>query len=384
MGVEIDEYRCRIGTFRGGRGRTLAVFLLGLRFVRGMLAFVVLIVLLYIGGVERNPGPVTLESIAADMKETRGSILAVVTDIKSSVQHMQQDIKQIKEHCQRLDGTCEELKRAHNQLSDKLTSLEEEIVRVDSERHVNSLDIEELKTANDDQRCEIDSLNDEIDRLEAYSRRDSIRIFGMKESEDESHEHCTKSLVELLNKYFTFKVWKADDMVRAHRVGPQRAARSPRHVIAKFARSSDVASILKSREARATLREKGVRLAADLTRRQNQKLQELRERGQHGYFKAGKLVVVDGLQGDNYDRQRTTGGRRHDGTGYDKRPEHGAWATTAARDGPTISTTASDATRQRETSPRQTPRQAVRAGSLQKRPQTRSQSTSEENGPPRA
>ena len=60
-----------------------------------------------------------------------------------------------------------------------------------------------------------------MDKLEFFSRRNNVRFFNVYEESDETSEDCVRKVVQLLNRFYSQKVWTRDDVERAHRTGPK-------------------------------------------------------------------------------------------------------------------------------------------------------------------
>lgn len=83
--------------------------------------------------------------------------------------------------------------------------------------------------------------------------------------------------------------WQIDDIKSARRVGKANG-NNDRLIIMSFRFDDNKSKIY---EGRDKLREKGVRVSDDLTRKQRQSLDKLRRDGRYGYFYKGNFVVLD-------------------------------------------------------------------------------------------
>ena len=80
-------------------------------------------------------------------------------------------------------------------------------------------------------------------------------------------------------------------MERAHRVGP-KGNNQPRLLLARMHHWSDKLSLLSERTCRQNMANQvGVRVAADLTDRQQEQLRKHREQGRTAYYRSGRLHV---------------------------------------------------------------------------------------------
>ena len=96
---------------------------------------------------------------------------------------------------------------------------------------------------------------------------------------------------KLLNEFYPFKTWMEEDVERAHRVGP-KGNNQPRLLLARMHHWSDKLSLLSERTFRQNMANQvGVRVAADLTDRQQEELRKHREQGRTAYYRSGRLHV---------------------------------------------------------------------------------------------
>ena len=293
MGIETELYRSRIGLFAGGKLHLRASCVRGLHFTKGLLVFAVITVLLHIGGVESNPGPNRDDEIFDRIERMSDRLMNEMKDVKSDLRSLKQEVELMKGMCDKLNETCQELRRSHEALGNRIGKMETRMNELEMQREADQDSLDSVHCENENLKRIVSGLEEEIDMLESRSRRDNLRFFGMKEEGRDSFEQCATSVVDVLNKFFTFKSWTLEDIARAHRVGRTQNARNPRHLIAKFTKWNDVNSILKDREAREKLRQIGVRIGTDLTRRQAKQMEKAQAEGKFAYFKHGRLVVEE-------------------------------------------------------------------------------------------
>ena len=293
MGIGIEEYRSRVGRFAGGRNHKKKQFEHGLHFTKGMLAFCVLTILLSIAGIESNPGPLSNEEILARMEEMHAEVKREIGQVKTGLDSVRNEIDEVKNACEVVKESCADLKTATDNISMKIDDMESRIDELEMKQEVDRDRLDTVDCDNQSLKSIIDGLENEIDDLESRSRRENLRFFGIEENGTDVHENCTTTVVRMLNKFFAFKTWSADDISRAHRVGARENARNARHLIAKFTRWSDVDAILKDREARERMKKDGLRVSTDLTRRQMSQIKEAQANGKFAYFKRGHLVVEE-------------------------------------------------------------------------------------------
>ena len=146
----------------------------------------------------------------------------------------------------------------------------------------------------------IERLEKQVEQQEVYSRRDNLLIHGVPGERDETVATTKKKFLDLLKENVTEREWSADDFVRVHRLRTKKSG--PQPIIARFLRSDDRYAVLNSRPQ---LKNKGVGVSTDLSSRQRDQLHRLKEDGKKGYFKNGRLVVVDNPV--NHDTERRYG-----------------------------------------------------------------------------
>ena len=152
------------------------------------------------------------------------------------------------------------------------------------------MDIDELNDELERKSKTIETLDKDVDRLEAYSRRDTLRIFGLPEMVRESHESLKKNVItSVLNVACPDINWYQEHIVCTRRVGHEVADNpdNPRILLIKFLQWDKMMAVLKGRDK---LREAGIRVGDDLTRRQRATLKHLSDKGQLGYFYKGELL----------------------------------------------------------------------------------------------
>ena len=135
-------------------------------------------------------------------------------------------------------------------------------------------------------------VEDKIDRLEAFSRRDNLKFFNIPQSRNESSDTCTETLLVRHGV-----MWRRDEIVRAHRFGNNNnnnGYTKPQPIIAKFAKWSDkMDSLTKGKQQ---LTQKGVRVAEDLTTRQQKVIKDYRDRGQGQQARRGRTPSASSLE----------------------------------------------------------------------------------------
>ena len=153
-----------------------------------------------------------------------------------------------------------------------------------------------------------------LEQFELRNRQNNIRFIGVTEEDID----CIPSLdkvVKMLNSYSKDPQWKFSDISYAYRVGEwnQRNSKYPRPLVVSFRSAEDKAFILRDRKLRRDLKDKeGIKLAADLTPKQQEDLNHYRDLGFTAYYKQGHLHVED-EQGND---PRYQGPNLNNQTGY--------------------------------------------------------------------
>ncbi len=257
------------------------------------------------GDVELNPGPSIEEQFAS-----------LNSKLDKNFGKLDCDIKNINDSLLNLRTSVNDMKTEINTLKEKVTELEnrEEIERLDIDANAESV------AGLSDRVC---ALEDKLESQEQYSRRENVILYGMKESENESYESVRKNVTDLLNKNVKTKHWQEEDILRSHRLGRPTAGVKPRPVIVRFTQFHDKLNVLK---ARNDLKKVNIGVSNDLTQKQRQQLDRLKDQGKSGYFKNGKLVTIDNppyqpRQGDSRDVSRGRHNDRHTDRQNDRRTD---------------------------------------------------------------
>lgn len=170
----------------------------------------------------------------------------------------------------------------------------------------------------------IEYLEEQLDKFDATSRQLNLKFIGLPEEKGHSALDC---VIYVLNTYSCYDDWRFSDFHSAYRVG--RQGRGARPVIVSFVRQVDKLDVLKDSELRTRLNDRGIKIAADLTARQRQILQNHKQQGRVAYYKGGKLFVQDRdtEQYDGAESRRGPPPRRYDNqrqAAYTEQPQRGS------------------------------------------------------------
>ncbi|KAK7485535.1 hypothetical protein BaRGS_00023223 [Batillaria attramentaria] len=149
----------------------------------------------------------------------------------------------------------------------KISQLQSDLSVLQDRLNTNTNDICDLKQADRDTRTRISDLEKEIDSLEA-------------------------KIIDVLIEHSVRRTWSSDDIECAHRVGKDES-KHPRPLIVRFSRWGDKMAVVQDTDLKQSLKGKGVKVAADLTKRQRAEIDRVRKDGKFGYYKNGRLHTED-------------------------------------------------------------------------------------------
>ena len=254
------------------------------------------------GDVELNPGPE--HDIIKAMQAMKDDLFVEINrngrEIRQELLEMKQTQEAIQTKCSRLDSRVSNMEAVVTKLKDE--------VRDTTEHHnVEDLDCSAINEKLDEILGRLDILDEDADRQESFSRRDNVRLYGITEDTGETFDLCKEKIINLLNENVKDKVWVKRDIVRAHRVPGVAVQGRIRPIIVKFHHSDDKLLAL---SARPTLKENGIGIGNDLTRRQRETLAKLKSNGQKGYYKKGKLFILPNTDEIQHQSQHHEEGRQ--------------------------------------------------------------------------
>lgn len=212
------------------------------------------------GDVEKNPGP-TEQAMEAFMDKI-GRKLDESFDLLTK----------------KMDGN-------QRIIEDRISKLHEDICVLRGEIEHNAREVGELQNDSNVSKQRLNELENEIDRLEAFNRKNNLKFVGVSES---------ANVLDVLNKHSAETEWTQNDVESTHRVGSRKEAPThPRPLIVRFTRWADKLAILRNKALRDGLRNDGIKVAGDLTRRQREQIEQARKEGKFAYFKNGRLHAED-------------------------------------------------------------------------------------------
>ena len=259
--------------------------------------------LLLSSDVELNPGPLTdKEEILGAIQSSKDDVLMGLRTVEKDILSIRSDIRKMQSSQAQIETDLSNVKEKQTGFEKRMKGFETDMKSVIGENEVLRLDIDELYDRLEEKDTLIDKLDQDVDRLERYSRRDTIRVFGLKERINESYDTIKQYVIDSVLKLACPDVeWSDEDIVRTHRVGYKSEAQvddgnsdddgqKPQTLLIKFLHWDKKMKVLKGHEV---LREAGIRIGDDLTRRQRKTLQDLSARGKYGYYYRGELIIKD-------------------------------------------------------------------------------------------
>ncbi|XP_060596686.1 uncharacterized protein LOC132750692 [Ruditapes philippinarum] len=249
--------------------------------------------LLISGDIESNPGPVSDDSetrILEAISALDHRLMRELHDVKSEMLSIKSEVALTKSECIENKKELSKLKRYHSEYEKEVSKLKGEVDFLRETRENLQLDVEYLSDKIDRKMEEFDEIGNDIDYLEHEAKKSNLRIFGLSETNSESIGSLkSKVIKEVLNVASPDESWIPDDLKFVSRKG-NKAEGICRMVLVTFRFDDDKFKIFKGRDI---LRNNGIRISDDLTRRQRQKLNKLKSEGKMGYFYKGQLKLFE-------------------------------------------------------------------------------------------
>ena len=239
------------------------------------------------GDVESHPGPVTIEQQILHLQQTMQSAfdsLSSKIDQNNLVTHAKLDetTRQVNE----IKTTVTDMKKSMTDMQTRVSDIEEQ-------QHIQQLDgvenSERICTLSD----RLDKVEDNIEQKAREERKPNVILHAVTEQpgDDDSNTSVIARTVILLNQHVPVKVWSNCDIRSAFRMGTKdNNVGKNRPILVSFNKFTDKLLTLKARDHLKTLH---IGISNDLTPYQRDELSKLKEQNKFGYYKQGKLVVVD-------------------------------------------------------------------------------------------
>jgi hypothetical protein len=188
-------------------------------------------------------------------------------------------------------GLSQQMFEHFQSLSHSLSKIQHELCQMKRDIKQNRSDISELQQNSVYVQEQLDRLELKLERLDTNAREKNLVFFGVYEPGPREGHDDTDEIVAVLNNNSSHR-WTRDDIEKTQRLGqPSRANWASRALVVTFCRMQDKTNILKDSALRSALRQYSIRVSADLTQRQRDQLQQLREEGKVAYYKNGRLHV---------------------------------------------------------------------------------------------
>ena len=242
--------------------------------------------------IESNPGPGQDAKLLEDMLKHFSD--KITKSLSSQIQSVRTDLK----------NEISSVKESVVSLKNELKSINERVKSLEDEQDIHKLDIIACGETMEKLDDRITALEESTERQAQYSRRENLIFHGVAEEPNEDYDKMRKKVTKLLNDNVKDKIWQENDIIRAHRLGDNSVSKKTRPIIVRLTQFHDKLTILKARQ---DLKKCAIGVSNDLTKYQRDQLQKLKERNEKGYYKNGKLHIVDSNEGSSHDRQKGSG-----------------------------------------------------------------------------
>lgn len=251
--------------------------------------------------IELNPGPLSdKDEILREIRASKADLIEEIKTVKHDIRSINKEVANMKRDQVQIKTDVSDIHLIQSNLEVRITDLEQDVdtlkqdkKTLQDDKETLQLDIEYLSDQLDRKTEIINNLDKDVEHLEAYSRRDTLRVFGLPETINETYENLKEYVISSVLKVACPHIdWSPEDIVRTHRVGNENSTDtdSPRILLIKFLHWDKKMSTIKGRE---NLRQFGLRVGDDLTRRQRAALKRLSKSGKAGYFYKGQLFIRD-------------------------------------------------------------------------------------------
>ncbi|XP_070545564.1 uncharacterized protein [Ptychodera flava] len=253
MGVSIEQWRMRIGTFEHPPSRTgvRGHFDVNGNTVCLAVRLALISLLLLSGDIESNPGPNQSSQQSSEKRRTRQTTLfssnPAANNESVELGDVMQELRNMKLDLGR------KMDRMANELNKKIDSLVEDIQDVKQElleaREETARLTEENKNLND----QVNDLTNDLDSLRGQMKRDNLLFKGISQDDDETWDQSESKV----KSFITDKLGLNGDNIevdRVHRLSSSRVR--PQPILAKFARYQqrkqvyEAAKVLKDTDSR--------------------------------------------------------------------------------------------------------------------------------------
>ena len=132
-----------------------------------------------------------------------------------------------------------------------------------------------------------------VEEQEVTRRRDNIIVYGVPEynsgpQRSETETQLVDKIVNILNFHYCDSTWTENDITSAHRLGKWAEDRT-RPVVVRFLKSRHKRDVISNRLLKISLRKEKIKIDDDLTKKQRETVNELRDKGFVAYFRGMRL-----------------------------------------------------------------------------------------------
>ena len=249
MGVDIMIWRMRIGCFRASSlqlGKSLsnqwAILDNHGKGHSWRVVFFLALLLVLSGDVETNPGPTnrsTTSLSSVEDSENRHSSEATTTTMQVILPPVYT-----------LADVMSSLSEMRTQSSTQYTNLNNQIVNLTSKidsaiTRINSLEQENarLKTVNDNLSQKVSRLEEQMKYVDNQARKNNIILYGLADSDRESRATCSSMVYEFLHD--NFNISDNNYLAQVYRIGQFKVVLHPRPIMLTFKENDTKMQVLK-------------------------------------------------------------------------------------------------------------------------------------------
>ena len=182
MGIDIELWRIRIGTFIPGPKKCVSIHRISLS--KGKLSFTMrlmtcLCILLVMGGVEQNPGPPKQQSGRATRASSQ-SFLGATDSGNIGIACRLSKPEKLANMTQLLTAIRTDMNKNMADIHGKLSTLDNKCDNISQTCHDLQKENSRLSAQNKELQKKVGALENRIDSIEGYSRRNNLILHGIE------------------------------------------------------------------------------------------------------------------------------------------------------------------------------------------------------------
>ena len=209
--------------------------------------------------------------------------------MRDDITDMKSDLKWLKNDNENMKFNMKYLHDRHSSLAELIGETNQSVDLIKEQETIH-LDVEHIDEQSAKNTDKIDTLEEEVKKIQIAQISSNIRIFGLDvHNNEQEHVIINKVVKHVLKRACPGEDWAPED-IKSARVIPVMDQSKVPMVIAKLRFDDDKFRVYKGRPE---LRKFGIRVGDDLTFRQREKLKQVRNSGQTGYYFKGKLHFRD-------------------------------------------------------------------------------------------